>query len=191
MPVTVWKNQIEPIKGGAAYACCSPAFGCGVGQGCRWGGGSCVWDQRVESQAFRPWPGSPWGTNVLIRAALQSWFSTGPRASVWYHRKRPRLTVCCPRLPLHLSREGLCYSPKAPNHSDVDTIRQLWLGIWHKKIQGGAISSDSFAGCKQGCWTHTEQKACNRLLPSVFIFNLLCVRNFRSDFIYAKSIHGD
>lgn len=33
--------------------------------------------------------------------------------------------VCCPRLPLHLSREGLYYSPRAVNHSAVDTIRQF------------------------------------------------------------------
>lgn len=59
--------ESKPIKGGAA---CVLLFLLPLGQGCRGGGGSRVWVQRLGSQAARPRP--PWGTDVFVSAALQS-----------------------------------------------------------------------------------------------------------------------
>lgn len=65
-----------------------------------------------------------------------------------------KANVCCPRLPLHLSREGLYYSPRAVNHSAVDTIRQFHQA--HLQAAGW------------GAELHTEQKTGSRLISFYF-----------------------
>lgn len=96
---------------------------------------------------------------------IQYW----PQSRCLVAREETKANVCCSRLPLHLSREGLYYSPRAANHIAVDTIRLLWLGIWHKKIQGGQFYQAHLQAAGRGAEPIQSRKPATDFCPQCLI----------------------
>lgn len=90
-----------------------------------------------------------------------------------------KANVYCPQLQLHLSWEGLYYSPRAANHTAVDTSGSSGLGFDMKRSRGSFHQANLQAA---GIGAETLHS----LSFSIFSAS---AGNLQSHVVYAKSIH--
>lgn len=72
--------------------------------------------------------------------------------------------------------------PGQPITAGMDSIRQLWTGIWHKGIGGGQFHQDHLQAAGRSAEENLEQN----LVISVYFQLAVCWKSFMQ-----KSIHGD